>query len=91
MNGRTAREPYSDFANLVRAKALNLVGVATLGFLIFGFFLTSGCSQPDDLNTLMQRLDDEDPQVRAKAAQALGDIGDPCAVEPLLAALEDRH
>ncbi|WP_292389478.1 HEAT repeat domain-containing protein [Methanosarcina sp. UBA5] len=39
---------------------------------------------------LIQALDDEDPKVRARAAEALGRIGDKRAVGPLTDALDDK-
>ena len=45
------------------------------------------CSQTDHVNTLIQKLKDKDPDVRYKAAEALGKIKDARAVEPLIAAL----
>ena len=41
------------------------------------------------LDGLLARLEDEDVSVRARAAEALGRIGDTRALEPLLARLED--
>ncbi|MBW1980689.1 MAG: HEAT repeat domain-containing protein [Deltaproteobacteria bacterium] len=43
------------------------------------------------VDSLMDALDDPDPLVRSQAAKALGEIGDPRAVEPLLAALNDQE
>jgi len=42
-------------------------------------------------NPLIAALQDEDANVRKWAAFALGEIGDPRAVEPLIEALQDEH
>jgi HEAT repeat protein len=44
-----------------------------------------------DIKGLIKALEyKKDPTVRAGAAEALGQIGDSCAVEPLIAALKDN-
>jgi HEAT repeat protein len=43
-----------------------------------------------DEPTLIAGLGDEDSSVRADAAEALGELGDPQAVDPLIAVLEDE-
>ena len=48
-----------------------------------------GYSQTEDVSTLIQKLKDKDANVRFKAARALGETKDICAVEPLIIALKD--
>lgn len=58
-------------------------------FLIFTLsLLTIGCS--DEVDELIQKLKDEDSDVRIDAAQKLGEIGDKRAIEPLIACLKDE-
>lgn len=53
--------------------------------------LPIGCLQADDVNTLIQKLSNEDPNVKIEAAKKLGHIGDIRAVEPLIATLKDER
>ncbi len=43
-----------------------------------------------NVDGLVRALGDEDPEIRVQAARALGELADRRAVEPLIAALEDR-
>ena len=44
------------------------------------------------VNSLIKALRDDDyPNVRGRAADSLGKLGDPQAVEPLMAALQDEN
>ncbi|MFQ5769484.1 MAG: HEAT repeat domain-containing protein, partial [bacterium] len=51
------------------------------------FILFNGCS--DDVTKLIENLKDENPIVRIRAAESLGEIKDSRAVEPLIFALSD--
>ncbi len=44
----------------------------------------------DEFSVIISALEDEDSDVRAEAADALGEIGDARAVEALTQALEDE-
>ncbi len=44
----------------------------------------------DDLENLIQDLKSEDKDLRLKAAQKLGDIRDPSAIDPLIEAIDDE-
>jgi HEAT repeat protein len=66
--------------------------------LLFG--MTVGIADPIDLRSqealrdtmsLLKALEDKDSKVRKAAAQSLGRIGDPQAVDPLVNALGDRY
>ena len=46
--------------------------------------------QPGDIESIIEALHHEDPNVRWEAARTLGVLRDPRAVEPLLVALNDR-
>jgi HEAT repeat protein len=50
---------------------------------------TTAPTQQDE-PTLIAALGDEDSSVRADAAEALGELGDPQAVDPLIAVLDDE-
>ncbi len=43
------------------------------------------------IEELIAQLGDKEPKVRASAARALGEIGDPQSVQPLIKALSDRN
>jgi HEAT repeat protein len=51
----------------------------------------AGIGQPPDVTALVAALKDTDPQVRAKAAEILGQIGDPRAVKPLIRRFNDSE
>lgn len=51
----------------------------------------AGATGPKALESLLGAIYDEDPYVRAKAAQGLGRIGQPEAIEPLEALLLTEH
>lgn len=59
--------------------------ITPLAFLL----LLAFCSKPS-VNELIQNLKSDDYQVREKAAEALGRLNDPKAVEPLILALQDE-
>jgi len=44
-----------------------------------------------DFEILIQNLNDENIEIRWKAAEALGELGDSRAVEPLITALENEN
>ena len=44
----------------------------------------------DEIERLIKKLRDKDGKVRSSAAETLGEIGDPRAVKPLIAALGDE-
>ena len=44
----------------------------------------------DNVGRLIQQLEDENPHTRMQAADALGQIKDVRAIEPLIAALKDK-
>ena len=59
---------------------------------------TAGCApniyqlyEKQDVEGLIRALDYRAPEVRQNAANALGNIGDPRAVEPLIVALKDEN
>ncbi|UCC40531.1 MAG: HEAT repeat domain-containing protein [Candidatus Aminicenantes bacterium] len=61
-------------------------------FLLFSSFLfILGCSEKEDVKTLRQRLDDERPYIRWRAARALGQIKDIHAIRALITVLKDRN
>lgn len=51
-------------------------------------FFSIGCSKID---REIKRLNDKDPAVRMEAAKELGQLKEPQAVEPLIAALNDEN
>lgn len=54
---------------------------------LFHFILINGCS--DYVTILIEDLEDENQDVRMRAAESLGEIKDSRAVEPLISALSD--
>jgi hypothetical protein len=75
-----------------KVKILNYTLKLAMMMLLFSFCLPlTGYSQKDEVNTLIQELKDENLCVRRNAAQALGLIKDPRAVEPLIVALKDGN
>jgi len=71
-------------------KASGKTFIVIIIFLIFFCFSIVGCSQTEHINGLIQKLKDENSEVRYKAAAALGSIGDNRAVEPLIEVLGDE-
>ena len=67
--------------------ALNLVKAAMIALI---FFSCLPSSKADEVDTLIQKLKDNDKYVRRYAAEALGNIEDARKVEPLIAALKDK-
>jgi hypothetical protein len=45
---------------------------------------------PDSIRFLISALRDKDSNIRMKAAEVLGNMGNPLAVEPLILSLDDR-
>lgn len=61
----------------------------SLCVLVF-WLVPVGFGQAERINQLSSQLNDPDPNARVLAAQALGQIGGPRAVSPLLAAMDDK-
>jgi HEAT repeat protein len=58
---------------------------------LFGPPNVNKLKQKQDIGKLIKALNYDNASVRGAAAKALGEIGDPRAVEPLIAALKDDH
>ena len=72
---------YADALNNFKSK---------LYFKYLGEMIATGFGMGDEFSVIISALEDEDSDVRAEAADALGEIGDARAVEPLTQALEDE-
>jgi HEAT repeat protein len=68
-----------------------VAGTLILGVVSFLFSVAIAAAQNQRVDELILKLGSSDPGARSQAAAALGEIGDPRAVEPLIAALGDTH
>jgi hypothetical protein len=64
--------------------------ILIIGIFCFTWQPQTCYSSNDNLTILFKQLHDKDLSVRRKAAQTLGDLRDPSAVEPLIIALKDE-
>lgn len=77
------------FYSIKELKFLKVIII--IWFFTFFCFSYFGCSKNERLELLIQELQDEDADVRMKAAEELGKIKDVSALEPLINALKDEH
>lgn len=72
-----------------RSNNLSSVPIIIIIFIIFSFCLFFvGNSQAGDADKLIKNLRSKDPAIRMEAAQKLGELKDPSAVDPLIAILK---
>ena len=71
--------------NFLRSDEMSL----KLILCVLALAVFSKTAMAEEVDDFISHLKDEDPGVRAEAAKALGNIGDPRAVDPLILALND--